>query len=36
MIREGNRIYEYSVTGDWLLVGIVRRGIDGDFIEWLP
>ena len=34
MIRQGNSIYKWCETGDWLLCGKVKQGIDGEFIEW--
>lgn len=34
MIRIGNKIYEWCVTGEWLWCGRIRQGIDGEFIEW--
>ena len=35
MIRQGNYIYKWCETGDWLLCGIIQSGIDGKFINWL-
>lgn len=34
MIVDDN-VYKWCETGDWLLCGIIKQGIDGKFIEWL-
>lgn len=34
MIRQGNYIYFYCETGDWIRCGKIINGIDGEYIEW--
>lgn len=34
MVRVGNNIYEWCQTGEWLLCGRVKIGIDGEYIIW--
>lgn len=34
MIRKGNFIYKLSETGDWLMCGKIKEGIDGYYIHW--
>jgi len=36
MIREGNYIYNWCETGEWIVCGKVKVGLDGDYIQWLP
>lgn len=35
MIQINNKIYNWCETGDWILCGIVKKSIDGFYIEWL-
>jgi len=35
MIQIENKIYCLCETGDWLLCGIIKNGIDCNFIEWI-
>jgi len=34
MIRQGNFIYKWCETGDFIQCGKVKQGIDGEFIVW--
>lgn len=34
MIRLLNNIYRLDETGEWILSGKVKQGIDGEFIEY--
>lgn len=36
-MRQGNNIYSWSkgrYGGEWVHVGVVRQGIDGEYIVW--
>jgi len=34
MIQIGNKIYNLCETGDWLICGKIKSGIDGFYIQW--
>jgi hypothetical protein len=34
MIQIGNVLYSFAETGDLLAVGVIRNGIDSNYIEW--
>lgn len=34
IIRIGSNIYKWCETGEWLLCGNVKQGVDGEFIQW--
>lgn len=35
MIQIGENIYKWCETGDLILCGKVKKGIDGYFIQWV-
>lgn len=34
MIRIGKHLYNWCMTGDLIICGEIRQGIDGEYIIW--
>ncbi len=34
MIRQGNYLYAWCPTGEWLVCGEVKEDWDGEYVEW--